>query len=176
MSDQALPQVAGRECHIAKVPGYESWIIHDGNPDDSNWGTQGRFVGSGEWKKKGKVLTTDVCSWPTREAAEQAILAFAQREAASVTMPDVTELEKLLELAEKATPGPWFQWSTCGDVSSEPLDCMIMKTVFGATDNDGSWKATPQGDADCKFMVAARNYLQPETIRELIALLNQKGT
>ena len=173
MSDQALPRVAGRECHIAKVPGYESWIIHDGNPDDSNWGTQGRFVGSGEWKKKGKVLTTDVCSWPTREAAEQAILAFAQREAASVTMPDVTELEKLLELAEKATPGEWKIRARPSLTRNPEVgnDTDVVATV---------WQAGMLVDGhrpnNAAFIAAARNFLTTETIRELIALLNQKGT
>lgn len=59
----------GRRCYIEEVVGWNSWIIHDGNPDDSNWGTQGRVVGTGEWKEKGKVLTSDVCSWPTSAAA-----------------------------------------------------------------------------------------------------------
>lgn len=65
------------------------------------------------------------------------------------------------ELLKKATRGPWFQWTTGGDISSEPEDAMIMKTLLTEPDQEmpDVMIATAQGNADREFVVFARNHL-----------------
>jgi hypothetical protein len=72
-----LPEIGGRQPVIVKVAGYKSWIVTDGSPDDGNNGKQGRLVGSGKWKAKGEVLTSDVCAWPTARDAYVAVMKAA---------------------------------------------------------------------------------------------------
>jgi hypothetical protein len=72
-----LPKIDGRQPVILRVAGYKSWIVTDGSPDDGNNGKQGRLVGSGKWKAKGEVLTSDVCAWPTARDAYVAVMKAA---------------------------------------------------------------------------------------------------
>lgn len=66
------------------------------------------------------------------------------------------ELAEIRARADAATEGPWFQWTTAGDVSSEPEDCIIMWTTLRKKDDEGCTSSTPQGDDDCRFVASAR--------------------
>jgi len=64
--------------------------------------------------------------------------------------------DELRRLADAATPGPWFQWTRAGDISSEPEDGCIASTLLTYVDDEGCTVATAQGNADCAFLAAAR--------------------
>ncbi len=74
--------------------------------------------------------------------------------------------KEMLVRCEAATPGPWFQWTSSGDVSSKPEDCRIFQSDWTEKDEEGCTRATKQGTADCEFVVAARTNL-PEVLKRI---------
>lgn len=73
------------------------------------------------------------------------------------------ELAALEDLDDRATKGPWFQWTQAGDVSSLPEDSIIMMTTkTHEVDLPGVGvvtRATPQGDVDCQYVACVRTLL-----------------
>lgn len=83
-------------------------------------------------------------------------------------MPDVVKI--LRGLHEAATAGPWFQWTRCGDVSSEPEDCILLQhcNVWGGRGIEGEPdccepRPGSRVDADCRLIATLRTLL-PELI------------